>query len=154
MDQGRSKALLRELVAADARHLKELRIIAPDGTLPTLRQVGTDGMQALLLLVQHADSDPAYQQAVLNKLHVRVKAGDVDGRAYAFLTDRVLRATHKPQRYGTQMIFVQNHLVLPPVENPSGLGARRQDVGLMPMRDYECVMSAEYKMPLAGSSKP
>lgn len=148
-DHGRDKALVRQLIAADAKHLVALHGIAPDGRLPALTQVGSDGMKALLLLVQHADSDPAWQAAVLNNLPARMKAGDVDGQAIAYLTDRVLRDAGKPQRYGTQMDVVDGKLTAGAVEDPARLEARRSAIGMMPMRDYACVVAATYGMPLA-----
>lgn len=150
-DHGRDKVLVQQLAAADAKHLATLHGIAPNGKLPAISQVGSDGMKALLLLVQHADSDPAWQAAVLDNLPARVKAGDVDGQAFAYLTDRVLRAAGKPQRYGTQMDVVDGKLTFGAVENPARLEARRSTIGMMPMRDYACVIAATYGMPLADA---
>jgi hypothetical protein len=147
--QGADQSLIKRMESSDADHLRALRRIAPKGVLPDVGTVGVDGMNALLILVQHANGDQEFQREVLRNLDGRVKSGEVSGEAYALLTDRVLMQENRPQVFGTQMSVVNNTVQLYKVDTPLGLEQRRKAVGLMPMKDYECVISMAYKMPFA-----
>ncbi|MGA0587410.1 DUF6624 domain-containing protein [Dyella sp. KRB-257] len=72
---------------------------------------------------------------------------------FALLTDRVLRAQKKPQRYGTQFVADPAHpgkVVMAPVEDPAHLDERRAEAGLMPISDYRCVMEVVYAIAPTG----
>jgi hypothetical protein len=59
----------------------------------------------------------------------------------AFLTDRILVAEGRPQRYGTQFgADEQGRRTLKPVEEPANLDKRRAAMGLEPENDYKCRM--------------
>ena len=64
---------------------------------------GADGAHAAWLLVQHADTDPAFQRRCLDLMTEAAQAGEASLKELAYLTDRVLLAEGKPQEYGTQM---------------------------------------------------
>lgn len=80
--------------------------------------VGYDGVDAAWLLVQHADSDPAFQAEMLTEVGKRVKSHELDLQLYVLLTDRVLLAQGKKQRYGTQLEISDHGLVTRPLEDP------------------------------------
>jgi len=145
--QGKDRVEIQRMEASDAQHLAALHRMAPNGVLPDIHLIGTDGMNALMLLVQHANGDRTFQQEVLKNLNTRVQKGEINGESYALLTDRVLMQDNKPQIYGTQMSVTNNVVHLYKVDAPSELEQRRESVGLMPMKDYECVISMSYKMP-------
>lgn len=147
--------VIPRMLAVDAANLKELKPIIAAHGFPTPAMVGNDGVEAAFLLVQHADSDPAFQASVLPKLAALQKKGMVSGPDFALLTDRVLRAQGKPQRYGTQ--FAPDHdrpgtFAAEPMVDPTHIDTRRASVGLMPLADYACVLSVVYKTPV--SAKP
>lgn len=60
-------------------------------------------MNALWLLVRHADAEPRLQQALLDHYGALPQFGGMQGKHYAMLVDRVLRAQDKPQLYGSPM---------------------------------------------------
>lgn len=63
------------------------------------------------------------------------------------LTDRALRARHKPQRYGTQYDIDQATpaaMKPQPTEDPAHVDQRRASMDLMPRADYECVLRVTY----------
>lgn len=150
--QNSHNPVIPRMLAVDAANLKQLKpIIAAQG-FPTPAMVGNDGVEAAFLLVQHADSDPAFQARVLPKLAALQKKGMVSGENFAMLTDRVLRAQHKPQRYGTQFATDHDHpgtVAVQPMEDPMHIDARRASVGMMPLDDYACVLSVVYKTPVS-----
>lgn len=137
-----SPAGVEKMAAVDAAHLPQIkRIVAEHDGLPSAAQVGGDGVAAAWLLVQHADRDPAFQAEVLAKLAPQVERGEIAARNMAMLTDRVLIAQGKPQRYGTQLVANQGHWEPKPIEDPQQVDARRASVGDMPLSDYLCMVS-------------
>jgi hypothetical protein len=128
----------------DAANLKQLKTIVDKQGFPTVAQVGTRGVNAMFLLIQHADSDPAFQEKALTVLQARTGKEAVDGWNLAMLTDRVLGKQGKPQRYGTQFQKVDGKWVPNPIEDPSHVEERRAKIGLPPMSDYACMIKAIY----------
>jgi hypothetical protein len=123
-------------LAANTLWLK--RVLARIGWFDISRY-GPEASQGAWLLVQHADRDPAWQRTVLATLAPRVKRGDMQGKYYAYLVDRVAVNAGQPQVYGTQggchgpgETWRQK-----PVADPAGLEARRVEVGLEPSADYK-----------------
>lgn len=145
---GKRPELFAAITKVDARNLPRIRQIDAKQGFPTRVQVGSDGVAAAWLLVQHADSAPAFQAHVLAELRPRVRDGDIQGQPYAMLTDRVLVNQHKPQRYGTQFSAVKGQLQADPMEDPANVDKRRAAIGLPPMADYECLLRVSYKMPV------
>ncbi len=148
----------KQLAAVDAANLKRLAPMLDEHGFPSPARVGRDGVEAAFVLVQHADSDPAFQARMLPQLAKLHGQGEVSGQKFALLTDRVLRAQGKRQRYGTQFGPDKAHpgtVVLQPVEDAAHLDARRAGVGLPPLKDYACVLSATYRMPVSlGAGAP
>jgi hypothetical protein len=85
----------------DTNDLQALKHIVIQDGFPTIAMVGIEGVHAAFLLTQHADGDPAFQETMLRIITPRLRDGGITGNEYALLTDRVLRAQGKPQRYGT-----------------------------------------------------
>lgn len=142
--QGRAPTRAEEtvLVDTDARHLRRLKAIIGDGGFPAAADVGRDGVAAAWLLVQHADADPGFQQRILSGLEGLGEADGISGEQVALLTDRVLLAQGKPQRYGSQ--YQGNPGEPPsmrPVEDPAGLDERRARMHMMPSATYACFLS-------------
>ena len=55
---------------------------------------------------------------------------------FAYLTDQVLVAEGKKQRYGTQLQLENGKLQPAPIEDPAHVDARRRSMGLGPLADY------------------
>lgn len=97
--------------------------------------VGKKAAHQAWLLVQHADKDPAFQKSCL-ALMEKMPKGEVAGADVAYLTDRVLAAENKPQRYGTQCQMKDGKAFVRDVEDRPNLNKRRAEVGLEPIEDY------------------
>ena len=94
---------------------------------------------AAFLLVQHADQDLPFQKAFLVWLEGAYRSGALPpqmGEGVALLTDRVLAAEGKPQRYGTQVLMQGGRVVVKPIEDEANVDARRAEPGLPPMAEY------------------
>ena len=72
---------------------------------PTIELVGKENSSKFFTLVQHSDSDVKFQEKMLNEITKELKKGNVRGKDYAFLTDRVQLAQENPQIYGTQLDY-------------------------------------------------
>lgn len=111
------------------KRLKE--IISKEGW-PGKSLVGNDGANAAWIIAQHADSDVAFQKECLALMEAappdEVRKSDV-----AYLTDRVLVAEGKKQRFGTQM---GPNFKPQPIEDEANVDARRASVGLQPLAEY------------------
>lgn len=139
------KALAQRLMAVDADNRSWLKGVVEKQGFPTLEAVGRQGVSNAWLLVQHADSDPAFQTSVLKVLQSRMASSGVRKADVAMLTDRVLRAQGKPQRYASQfMPAADGSLVLEPTEDMAHVDQRRAAMDLMPLVLYRCVMRVSY----------
>lgn len=114
--------------------------------------VGTDGAHAAWLLVQHADMDRDFQRHCL-KLMSEMDEGEVILQNVAYLTDRVLVAEGKPQRYGTQFGMKDGTLQMQECEEPEKLDERRQAAGLGPIAEYKEIMEQMYRNSLPESGR-
>jgi uncharacterized protein DUF6624 len=137
-------ALFASMQAVDSVNLAWLRPQLRTAGFPTRAQAGRDGVQAMALLIQHADADPAFQAEVLPQLEVAFRAGDVTGQEVAMLTDRVAKAQGRPQRYGTQTTIVDGRPVVDPIEDSAGVDARRAAMGLPSLAEYSRLLDSVY----------
>lgn len=144
-----SQEAMGKMVAMDAEHLPQMRrIVAEHDGLPSMAQVGRDGVAAAWLLVQHADADPALQERVLGTLTRHgARSGEVSAHQLVLLTDRVLIANGKPQRYGSQLIPEQGRWVSKPIADPAQVDVLRAGMDEMPLADYVCVATQLFPVP-------
>jgi len=97
------------------------------------------------VLIQHADSDPQFQVAMLPVIDKQSKKGNVDRKDYAYLYDRIQRNTGGKQLYGTQLsydktgnLFDSNNRIIFPADlaDPQHVDERRKEIGLEPLEQY------------------
>ena len=96
---------------------------------PTQKLLGKTGMKKFWLLIQHQDEDLELQKNCLEKC-------DFAPLEKAYLTDRVLLAEGKKQRYGTQYKREANGYVCKPLEDPKNINKLRKSVGLGTLEKY------------------
>jgi len=105
-------------------------IIAEHGW-PGKSLVGKEGSKAAWLIVQHAVLDSKFMDNCLSLLKEAVTKGEAEGWCLAYLQDRVLTMSGKPQIYGTQHDIDENEMAYPlPIENPENVDLLRMEVGL------------------------
>jgi hypothetical protein len=129
----------------DIENLVWLKHLVKDNGIPTVAQVGESGVHWTWLLVQHADDDPQFQLSVQPIFVQRQEAGELPADDLARLTDRVLLAAGKPQRFGTQFDWYSGQFNPTGVVNIANIEANRQALGLMPLADYACMMNGKLK---------
>lgn len=139
----KSKEFGRSVDAIDSANLAWLRQLIFQKGFPTAAQVGNEGVHLAWILLQHADQDPKLQSELLPVLQQRFAAGELPMNDLARFTDRVLVASGKPQRYGTQFDwFSAEDFKLPEANRLAEIDAERSRLGLMPLADYVCTIRA------------
>jgi hypothetical protein len=141
---GPGREALHRVENVDADNLVRMKVIVALYGFPARDQIGSDGVFAAWLLIQHADADPDLQAFVLEQIEPRVNTGEVSGAAFALLTDRVLLAMGKPQRYGSQFFVESGKQTLRPTEDVEHVDQRRKNLGLPPLAYYMCALRVFY----------
>lgn len=104
---------------------------------PGFDLVGTQGAEIAWGIIQHSDDDRTFQKRCLPLLRAAVRRGQAMPSSLALLTDRLLRASGKPQVYGTQLVTDgRGNFVPPPLRDPARVDQRRASVGLGPLAEY------------------
>ena len=124
----------------DTENVAWLRNLISTKGFPTAAQVGNEGVHLAWVLLQHADQDPKLQGDLLPTLEQRFSAGELPANDLARITDRVLLASGKPQRYGTQFDWFAGDFSLPEQHELAEIDAARAQLGLMPLADYVCTL--------------
>lgn len=109
---------------------------------PTREAIDSDGVEAVFLLVQHADRDPAFQAAILPLLDSANRKGEIDGQSLALLTDRVAKAQGRPQVFGTQTTAYGRDLVIDPIADSEAVDTRRAELGVPPLAVYKQMLDS------------
>ncbi|MEO8019303.1 MAG: DUF6624 domain-containing protein [Pseudomonadota bacterium] len=135
-----SAELADEVESIDAENVAWIRTVISEKGFPTAAQVGNQGVHFAWLLLQHADQDPKLQSELLPVLEQRFSAWELPANDLARLTDRVLMASGKPQRYGTQFDWFAGDFTLPEPNELAEIDAARARLGLMPLVDYVCTL--------------
>ncbi len=133
------------------RHTQLVELMAKYGW-PTRKMVCADGVKAAFIMVQHADTAPTFQLAMLKHIEAAYKAGEIPGEALALLTDRVLKNTGQPQRFGTQVLLKANRIEVYDLEAPEQVDQRRASLGLPPLAEYLAQLKEFYK--ITDDAKP
>ena len=129
----------------DAESLAFLKRVVEARGWPRVSEVGEEGARAAWLLVQHADSDPDFQERVLRLMEPLVEEGEALPADFALLTDRVLLARGLPQVYGTQFTSDDAGAMRPrPTADWAQVDQRRAEMGLAPMAEYAETMAETY----------
>jgi hypothetical protein len=139
--------LSQRVAAIDEDNTAWFRGVVREHGWPGRSLVGEEATHAAWLLVQHADRDPDYQRECLDLLQAAVEAGEGSAQELAYLTDRVLLAEGKPQRYGTQFTAGATSWEPGPLEDPDRVDERRASVGLPPLEEYANQLREHYGTP-------
>src|SRR5262245_53317506 len=138
--------LTSKLNEIDAENTKWLKGVVERHGWPTNTLVGTDGADAAWLLVQHADADPKFQRRCLD-LMTKLPKNEIPQTKLAYLTDRVLLAEGKKQKYGTQFTSTDGTWKPRPIEDEATVDKRRAEVGLGPLAEYAKKIEQQYGIP-------
>jgi len=149
-DSAAMAAIAERIMSTDAANLARLREIVREHGWPDRTLVGSDGVGAVFLLVQHADRDVAFQKEYLSWLERAFRTGELSpqaGEALALLTDRVRTNEGRPQLYGTQVLIQDGGVIVQPIEDEWNVDARRAELGLPSLADYLKQLRQFYGVP-------
>ncbi|MCR6629996.1 MAG: hypothetical protein NVV74_08065 [Magnetospirillum sp.] len=121
---------MRALHEANAR---ELELLVDEDGWPTTQESGADGVGAAFLIAVHAISRPAFLRRCLTLMKSAANRGDIPAWHPATLEDRIRSLEGRPQIYGTQLDWDDDHRLSPlPIEDEEVVDERRAKVGLPP----------------------
>ncbi len=119
----------------EARTARLIEIVDEYGW-PSPDLVGDDASSAALLITQHSDANPEFQQRVLTLL-TNGQNNMATREGVALLTDRVAANTNRPQKYGSQTGCMDGQPVpRPDLAEPEQVDQLRSQVGLEPLETY------------------
>ncbi len=130
------------MTSVDSSNQAWLRPILLAHGWPRRAVLDSVGIEAVFLIVQHADRDPEWQAAMLPQLKAAHLDGELDGQSVALLTDRVAKAQHRPQVYGTQTTFTGRTPIVDPIEDSAHVDERRASMGLPPLAVYMQILDS------------
>ncbi|MEM9260519.1 MAG: DUF6624 domain-containing protein, partial [Bacteroidota bacterium] len=115
-----------------------LQAVFAESGLPEVDEVGPLGVRNFWIMVQHCDGSPAFQEHILAAMeNDTAYQRPAFRKEIAYLTDRVLKNTGRPQRYATQLEQKDDmRLVLPAVEDSCRVDALRIAAGMAPLAVY------------------
>lgn len=142
-------AAIHGLEEIDAQNTARMKELVGKFGWPTRKMVGAKAAGNAWLLVQHADKDPQFQRACLEKMVPLLKSQEVQPQNYAYLYDRVQVNTGNLQRFGTQGKLENGLAWIQPVENPKRLDAWRKEFGLEPIEEYLKMLAEAYHCKVA-----
>lgn len=140
-------AFLGRMMRTDSARSRRLQEIVDRHGWPDAARFGRDAERSAFLIVQHTPFD-AFREAMLPHVEASVRAGRLDAHDFAAMVDRVRTHRGRPQLYGSQYELIDGALVRSPVEDPDNLAARRSGLGLMPIEEYERLLSEHYGAPV------
>ncbi|MBT4849746.1 hypothetical protein HON36_02755 [Candidatus Parcubacteria bacterium] len=122
----------------DRQNALRMKEIITEFGWPGKSLVGAEAAYGAWLLIQHADHDIDFQKQALELLKEATTKGEAEKKNEAYLTDRILVNSGRPQIFGTQFYTDdQGNFGPRPIENIEELNKRREEVGLGKFSDYE-----------------
>jgi hypothetical protein len=129
----------------DEPNTKRLNEIFDQIGFPDTAKVGRDGMQAFMIVLQHAPTDELRVKA-LKPITKAFKNKELDPMGYANFVDRLRLHQGKKQLYGAGFEFKDGKMVLSPTEDMKNLDKRRAKIGLPPMAEAIKMMKEMYHL--------
>lgn len=129
------RELARRLEAVRVSNAEQLRSMLASVGWFTIPDYGPLADRQAWTIVQHADHDRVWQIEILELLEVLAEVDATDPVHVAYLTDRLLVARGKRQRYGTQGLCRLGGWRPDPIDDRLHVDARRAEVGLPPLEE-------------------
>lgn len=126
------KAAWAEIAETDLVLRAELEQFVNRCGWPSKTAFGIGAVEAAYIIVLHAPLQ--FKQKYLPVMTQAEKAGELESSNLAYITDKILVAQNKPQRYGTQVHALDSSgTIVPfPIENESRVDELRAAAGIIP----------------------
>lgn len=133
----------RMQLSDDLRSIRIRQIIAKYGW-PGRTMVGPEAEKAAYYLISHTQDLPLKKLSL--ELMTKLGTAEVEGQQIATLTDKILLAEGKKQRYGQNYEFTPDgKLIAKPIEDEGNVDKRRAELGLEPLAEYLRKESEKFK---------
>ena len=144
------KILMDEWKTVEETDKIQLKTIFRDYGFLGYSEVGEKSSHNFLQLVQHFDSDSAFQQQVLVEMKKNIDKINASPTEFAYLTDRVNLNQKKLQVYGTQLQLNEkgSSYEPKPVIDVQNLNKRRAEVGLATIEEAVMLMNRHFAVSL------
>jgi hypothetical protein len=129
----------------DEPHIKRLEEIFDKIGFPNSAKVGREGMQAFMILLQHAPTDTLRVKS-LKPITAAFKNKEISPMDYANFVDRLRLHLGKKQLYGSGFEFKEGKMVMSPTEDMKNLERRRRKIGLPPLVEHVKTIKEMYKL--------
>lgn len=139
------KCLVETAEKIDVPNMKRLEEIFDEHGFPTAAMIGKDGVEAFLLILQHAP-DERLRQKLLKPIEKAFKHKEISPSQYAGFVDRLLVRQNKPQIYGSNFDMKDGKLVMSKTKDLKNLDRRRRKIGLPPIAEYVKMLKEFYKL--------
>ena len=133
------------LLPMDQQHTKRIEVIFDQIGFPNTAKVGKEGMQAYLILLQHAPTDELRVKS-LKPITQAFEKKEIAPIGYANFVDRLRLHQGKKQLYGSGFEFKDGKMVMSPTEDMKNLGKRRAKIGLPPLEEHIKMMKEMYHL--------
>ncbi len=121
---------LKEFALQDHANQELVFSILEKCGMPTLAEVGQTQMDAVWLVLQHADGE--YREKYFPLIVQAVDRGDLSKQNLALMKDRMLMDAGQPQLYGSQIKDGK----LYELASPDSVDVWRKAMGMEPLKDY------------------
>lgn len=129
-------SVIAHMALQDSLNLLRVTAIIDSAGWLSAEEVGAKASQALFLVLQHADRQPAVQARYLPIMREAVAEGRARPRELAMLEDRVAVNSGRPQLYGSQIGWKDGRPFMQPIADEARVNERRAAVGLEPLERY------------------
>lgn len=133
--------LMQQMAIVDRANTTRLKVLVERCGFPDQDRHGEQAQGDAWLLIQHADHDVPFQKHVLSLLEkIAAQRAEPVGRRFAYLSDRVAVAEHRPQLYGTQLMAPSEqpcNVDFNTMDDREKVEARRAALGLPPLDIYK-----------------
>ncbi|MCL1059146.1 hypothetical protein L2729_14290 [Shewanella gelidimarina] len=138
------KELLEKLLQIDESNTIRLKAIVKEYSWVTKDLVGTEGLGAAFLIIQHSPDVTFKEQMLPHLKKSYLNDEGITGQQVALLTDRVLISQGNKQIYGTQADISDGKVVFSPIEDEANVDKRRADMKMPPLDLYLKLMEEMY----------
>lgn len=139
------KCLAEISKTVDEPNTKRLEQIFDQIGFPNTAKVGKEGLQAFMIVLQHAPTDELRVRS-LKPITKAFKNKELPPMGYANFVDRLRLHQGKKQLYGSGFEFKDGKMVLSPTEDLKHLERRRAKIGLPPMAEAIKMMKEIYHL--------
>lgn len=129
----------------DKPNTKRLEEIYAQNGFPTAKTVGKEGVDAFMLILQHAP-DETLRQKLLKPIEKAFKRKEISANEYSNYVDRLLVRQGKPQIYGSNFEMKDGKLVMSEVKDLKNLDKIRLKIGLPTIKEYAEMLKKAYSL--------